>query len=172
MARALKHLAWFALAAGLTGCSGNLQVYGEDRTPIAGMPFRTAEVWVKQGTHDRASRGGKCEPVKFQEVLSLRTGPQYYVTATSSSFAKTAFHLKYNDAGGLVEVGLDSQPAGAENIKATADLVKTLAPLAGLAAAERVAKAPGGEPLGACDAGEADVTYQRLREYLRKHPAP
>jgi hypothetical protein len=148
----------------LAGCAGKLHVYDSTRSEIAGMPFRTAEVYVKLGTHNQATKGGQCDPVEFRETLSLPTGPQYYVTATTAQLAKTAFHIKYNEAGGVAEVGLDSEPAGAENIKATTDLIKTLAPLAGLAALIE-----GGPvtPPNACDAGEVSVVYCPLDQYMK-----
>lgn len=171
MLRFRRFVLCVALGVPLGGCAGQLTVYDAAQKEVAGIPFRAAEVYVKQGSRNRAASGGSCAPATFQELVSLPTGSQYYIKATTAAFAKTAFHIKYNDVGGVAEVGLDSEPAGAENIKAVSELIKTLAPLGGVALAER-AKGAGVEPSKACDAGEENVTYEKLETYLARHPAP
>ena len=159
--------ATFALSASLflAACAGSLKVYDAQQNEIKGMPFRAAEVYVKLGTHDKLAKGGACDPTAFVDTLSLPTGAQYYVTATSSSFAKTAFHVKYTDAGTVSEVGLDSEPAAAESIKATNELLKTVIPVLGLGVAAAAA-VPGAAARPACDAGEANVKLVKLDDYV------
>lgn len=160
-----------AFCLSLSGCAGQLTVYDAAQKEVAGIPFRTAEVYVKHGTRNKSSKGEPCDAtVTFQEIVSLPTGSQFYVKATSAPFAKTAFHIKYTDVGSVSEIGLDSEPAGAENIKAVAELIKTLAPLGGLAGA-RTAESLVAKRLVACDAGEENVTYEKLDSYLKNHPA-
>jgi hypothetical protein len=156
---------WLALGAGVAGCSGKLIVFDAGGKEVAGMPFRTAEVYVKQGTRTTFN-GAQCEKAKFHDIVALPTGSRFYVSATSSAFAKTAFKIKYNDAGGVSEVGLDSEPAGAENIKAVAELIKTVVPLAGIGAARSAAA--GIDPGKSCDVGETNVTYEPLENYLKR----
>jgi len=162
-----------ALAVLTAGCAGQLNVYDANGAEVKGMPFRTAEAFVKQGTYTKSTTvGDDCTKAPFQQLVSLATGPQYFVKATTAQFAKTAFHIKYNDAGGVAEVGLDSEPAAAETIKATTEAVKAAASLIGIgavAAVAAVARAPG-KP--ACDTGESDVSYQSFEAYRLKHPAP
>jgi hypothetical protein len=159
-----------ALALLTAGCAGQLNVYDANGAEVKGMPFRTAEIFVKQGTYAKSTTvGDACTPAPFQQIVSVATGPQYFVKATTAQFAKTAFHIKYNDAGGVAEVGLESEPAAAETIKATTEAVKAAASLIGIGTVAAVARAPG-KP--ACDTGETDVSYQSFEAYRLKHPGP
>jgi hypothetical protein len=122
-------------------------------------------VYVKQGLHTKLTKGGDCTPVAFVDIVSLPTGAQYYVMAKSSSFAKTAFHIKYTDVGTVSELGLDSEPAAADSIKAANEILKTVLPAVGVGAV--VSKTTEPRPgLPACDAGEEAVTFQKLDAYI------
>jgi hypothetical protein len=156
----------------VAGCAGALKVYDSQMHSIAGMPFRAAEVYVKQGLHGRLAKGGPCSSTAFVDIISIPTGAQYYVTATSSSFAKTAFHIKYTDSGTVAEVGLDSEPAAAESLKAANDLLKTVLPAIGVGAAVASTTAATETTLPACDAGEEAVTFEKLDEYIKRQQAP
>jgi hypothetical protein len=160
------------LCVALAGCSGTLKVFDENQKEIAGMPFKTAEVFVRQGTYTKLAKGGDCTLSPFIDTVSLPTGAQYFVMATSSSFAKTAFHIKYNDAGAVAEVGLDSEPAGAENIKAASELIKTVAPILGIGAVVAAAAPAVRAGPNACDVGEANVSFTKLEEYVKVHKRP
>ena len=154
-----------ALLIGLAGCSGTLKVFDAQQQEIKGVPFRATEVYVKKGMHTLLASGGDCTPADFVEIVSLPTGAQFYITAKSSSFAKTAFHVKFTDEGALSEVGLDSEPAAAESIKATTDLLKTIVAAAG-GGAVRSAAAPRAQ-LPACDAAPKQVRYIRFDEFIK-----
>jgi|OpeIllAssembly_1097287.scaffolds.fasta_scaffold88512_1 hypothetical protein len=161
-----------ALAATLlvAGCAGKLVVYDDAKTKASGIPFRVAEVYVKWGWRDRQAKatGSSCTAVQFQEILSLPTGALYFVAAEPSSFAKTSFSIEYNDAGGVKKIALDSDPTpGVEAAKAAGQLITALAPLAGFAAAASTGQRPAaGLVADSCDAGEANVVYCRLNDYL------
>lgn len=153
------------MAAFCTGCAGSLQVFDAKSQEVAGVPFNVPEVYVKEGFHDKASKGGACIEAKFVEEVSLPTGSLYYVKAKTAALAKTAFHIKYGDNGAVSEIGLDSEPAGGDVI----DAIKGLAVAAGLGG-DGAAAAAGGGPASppACDSGQKGVTYTRFSEYPKK----
>lgn len=151
-----------ALAA---GCASKLSVYKEGATePAKGMPFNVPEVYVKSGWHNRTAKADDagCEDAQFFETVLLPTGELYYLNVDAMPFTKTGFVVKYGASGNLAEVTLNTEPSGADEIKAVADLVKTIAPLVGASAARApdVARAR-----KACDAGERDVKFCTLREF-------
>lgn len=158
--------AYLAISVLATGCAGELLVYDEDQQSVKGVPFRAAEVYVKKGIYSKHSKGGSCTSTPFVDTISLPTGSKYFVSAKSAQFNKTAFHIKFTDIGAVAEIGLDSEPAAAETLKASNDLIKTLFP--SLAASS--AGAAGGEAAlieKACDAGETEVKFVKFDEYIR-----
>jgi len=157
----------------LSGCAGQLQVFDANQSEIKGVPFRTAELYVKKGFYTKHSKGGDCAKTPFVDTAALPTGARYFATAKSAQFAKTSFHMKFADSGVLSEIGLDSEPAAAETLKATSDLIKTVFPSLGAAAAVGggAAPAPAGgaapPPLKACDVGEEEVNFTKFEDYLK-----
>jgi len=154
----------------VAGCASKLSVSREkagekpgETEPVAGLPFNVPEVYVKSGTRTASSKADdkECTPVEFHETVLLPTGARHYLNVEAMPFTKTGFVVRYNASGNLSEVTLNTEPAGAEEIKAVADLVKTIAPIAGFAPAtkaeSRFAKA--------CDAGEKDVRYCTLAAF-------
>lgn len=151
----------------LAGCAGQLQVFDKQQVEIKGVPFRSAEVFVKSGYFTQHSKGGACAKTPFSDTVSLPTGAQYFATAKSAQFAKTGFHMKFSDNGSLAEIGLDSEPAAADTLKATTDLVKTVIPSLGAAAA---AGGGGGaiQPvLKACDVGEESIKFTKFDDFIK-----
>ena len=157
----LRWLPYICFTLLLSGCSGQLKVFDSDQKEVAGLPFRAVEVYRKEGIRTAHNKGGNCTPIQFSHLVSLPTGAQYFVNASSAELAKTEFTIKYTEAGTLSEVTLNSEPAAAEPIKAVNELAKTLLPVAGLAAASPVVAAAGA-PAPACDTGENNVTYTKL----------
>jgi hypothetical protein len=162
----LAALATVALALAITtGCASKLAVYRDGATePTKGLPFNIPEVYVKSGWHNRMAKADDagCEDAQFVETLLLPTGELHYINVDAMPFTKTGFVVKYNASGNLAEVTLNTEPSGADEIKAVADLVKTLAPLAGLSTARAADVARGRK---ACDAGERDVKFCTLKEF-------
>lgn len=169
--RTIAALSVACLAATLAGgCASKLSVQREkadgrpgETEPIAGMPFNVPEVYVKSGVHVASSKADdqECTPVAFVETVLLPTGARHYLNVDAMPFTKTGFLVKYNASGNLSEVSLNTEPAGAEEIKAVSDLIKTIAPIAGL---DRTTKAAA-KFAKACDAGEEKVTYCALRAF-------
>jgi hypothetical protein len=150
----------------LTGCAGQLVVYDDKQAEIKGVPFRATEVYVKQGLYGKYSKGGNCAKTPFNETVSIPTGAQYFVTTKTAQFAKTAFHIKFSESGAVSEIGLNSEPAAADALKATAELVKLALPAVGGVSASQVASAVATIER-ACDVGEEGVTFKRLSDYLK-----
>ncbi len=167
-----------AMVAITTGCAGKLVVYDQNQNQVAGVPFRTAEVFVKEGTYTKHSKGGDCDPSPFVDTAALPVGDRFFVKAETAQFAKTAFHIRFAESGAVAEIGLDSEPSGAEVIKATTDLAKlvllkppaaaapaTTTTTADAAGSSRLAPKP---PAQACDTGEGSVKFTRLTDYLAR----
>jgi hypothetical protein len=170
---------WFVIVAlatlVLTGCASSLKIFDSAQTPVVGVPFRAAEVYVKQGVKTKASKGGTCDPTPFIDTATLPTGTQFFANVDPAQLAKTGFTMKFADNGALTEISLNTEPSGAEMLKATNELLKTALPVLGLAAAGGAAGAAGGGGGGgaapvsapACDAGEANVQWIRFDEYMK-----
>ncbi|MEP7068682.1 MAG: hypothetical protein ABI789_05550 [Usitatibacter sp.] len=158
-------------AVTLSGCAGSLHVYDQNKTEIIGVPFRAAEVYVRTGFHGKLAKGGAtCVKTPFVDVVSLPTGAQYYVAAKTAMLAKTSFHIKYNEAGGVSEIGLDSEPS-ADTIKGAGEFLKAALPLLGVvaaAAADASSAAADAKTGPACDAGEEGVKFVKLDEYMKR----
>jgi len=161
-----KSLMATAMVAELAGCAGHLKVYDENQIEIKGVPFRSAEVFIKSGEYSKHSQGGFCAPSPFSETVPLPTGKLYFVTAESAQFAKTGFHIKFSDNGSVAEIGLDSEPAAADTLNAANDIIKSLAPTVGIAATAGVA-ALTAPPQKACDTGESNIKFTKFDDYIR-----
>jgi hypothetical protein len=161
-ARVLLAVATAASASLLSACGGRLLVYDSQSNPVIGVPVRMAETYVKHGTHYLLAKGGDCEPADFFEIASIPTGERFYVAADPGYFLKTGFHVKFSENGALSEVGLDTEPAAADTLKAIGELYKALTPAP--AASATASMAPGTKKLAACDAGERNVTFTRFDE--------
>lgn len=156
-----------ALALALMGgCASQLSVY-KDRdgvaVPAKGLPFNVPEVYVKLGSRTRMTKATdvKCEDTPFVETVLLPTGDRYFLNVDAMPFTKTGFVAKFGASGALTEVTLNTEPAGADEIKAVNELIKTLAP----PAAATTRAIDGGRVGVACDAGEANVRFCTLGEF-------
>jgi hypothetical protein len=76
------------------------------------------------------------------------SGQVIYLNVKPAQFAKTSLDVKLASNGSLQEVTLNTEPSAGDIIKNTADAIKTIAPLVGLAAAPVV----GAATLPPCDA--------------------
>lgn len=157
----------FAVACILNGCAGNLLVYDGEQKLVSGVPFRTTEAYVKIGKHTKHSKGGDCQEANFVENATIATGPLYFASVKTAQFAKTGFHIKYAENGSVSEIGLDTEPAAAESLKATGELLKTILPFAGGVAATAAPAMVAEAPSKACDSGEDSVRFVRLDEYIK-----
>ncbi len=156
----------FLAAAILAGCASRLSVYKEGAAaPGPGLPFSMPEAYVKIGWHDRSAKAddAPCEDTQFVETVLLPTGERHYLNVEAMPFTKTGFVVKFNASGNLSEVTLNTEPSGADEIKAVAELVKTIAPIAAGGAATRSPETARGRK--ACDAGARDVRFCRLDEF-------
>jgi len=149
--------------ASLCGCASSLHIYDAGNRQAPGVPFRTHETYVKTGTHDKASDGGNCEPAQFVTSATLATGALYYAKVVPAQFAKTEFHVKYGDSGAISEISLGTEPS-AEALTAAREFVQTVIPLGPAAGASPAAARA---PAKACDAGERDVKFIRLDDFIQ-----
>lgn len=165
----LKIISAIFLSFLLGGCAGQLQIFDSDGKSSPGVPFHTAEVYVKKGQHNKHSeKGDNCEPADFVTTVSIATGPLYYAQVKTAQLAKTAFHIKYGDNGAVSEIGLDSEPSGAETLRATGELLGTILPFAGLSAvASKNLQSMENVSRPACDAGEVAVKFIPLSQYSK-----
>ncbi|MBE7521788.1 MAG: hypothetical protein HS109_05315 [Burkholderiales bacterium] len=150
----------------LGGCASRLSVYREGSVePEKGLPFSVPEVYVKTGWHDRSAKADDagCDDAQFFETVLLPTGDRHYLNVEAMPFTKTGFVVKFNASGNLSEVTLNTEPSGADEIKAVAELIKTVAPIAAGGAATRSPE--GVRARKACDAGERDVRFCKLDEF-------
>lgn len=146
----------------VTGCASSLHVYDSYAKPMKGVPFRLSEAYVKTGIHNKSSAGGVCDPTPFVSNATLATGPLYYAEVVPAQLAKTQFNMKYGETGALSEISLGTEPAS-ETISAATDLLKTI----GVGATPAAAAAAAPSPAKACDAGEQNVRFVRLDEYMQ-----
>ncbi len=152
----------FAIVVGaitLSGCASSLEIKDQTKTLVPGVPFRTAQIYVKSGVYGKHTKGLICDPSPFVEEVSLPTGALYYANVRPAQFAKTGFVLKVNEKGGLAEITLNTEPSAVEAAKNVADLVGAVLPVLGVAAA-----AIAGGTNVACDTGPnpSSITYKPL----------
>jgi len=93
----------------------------------------------------------------------LATGALYYAKVVPAQFAKTEFHVKYGDSGAISEISLGTEPS-AEALTAAKEFVQTVIPLGPAAGASPAAARA---PAKACDAGERDVKFIRLDDFIQ-----
>ncbi|MFM0522673.1 hypothetical protein PQR08_35170 [Caballeronia jiangsuensis] len=156
------------VAATLISCSGDLSTAldPEGRKPVHGILIKTSQVWVEEGTYTKLSKGGPCDTsTPFFRLVSLPTGPTYYVRPNTAALNKTSFSVKLNDDGTLQELSFNSEPAAADALKATSDLLKAALPALGIAGA---ASPPAGV-LPACDTGEKAAVLTPFEKWIQAH---
>jgi hypothetical protein len=143
----------------LSGCASSLEIKDQSKTLVPGVPFRTAQVYIKSGLYEKHTKGLACDPSSFVEEVSLPTGALYYANVKPAQFAKTGFALKVNDKGGLSEITLNTEPSAVEAAKNVADLVGAVLPVLGVAPAG----VAGGTNV-ACDTGPrpSSIAYKPL----------
>lgn len=154
-------------AASLAGCASNLEVFADRQgvaTRVAGIPFHTPELYVREGVYKQSAKGGNCDPTPFIETEALALGPLYYANVDPAQFAKTGFVMKFNDKGTVSEVTLNTEPSSMEALKSASELVKAVTPLIGVSAAPPLAG-----NLPACDAGPTQVKYTRFSDWQASH---
>ena len=144
------------------GCASHLQVFDSERHPLPGVPVPTSVLYTKSGTYQRLVKGGECEPTQFSEQVSEPNGPPIYVNVSPAQLAKTGFDVKLQSNGSLQEVSLNTEPVASDIIKSTAEAIKTVAPLLGLAAASVPPQALVKPP---CDSAP-DPTTLSFRKFL------
>lgn len=161
----MKRILMIGATITISGCASNLHVWSADQLPVKGVPFRSAEVYVKQAVHDKLAKGGACTRVAFSQTVSLPTGALHFANVRPGALAKNGFTMKFGENGALTEIGVNSEPAAAESIKAVGEFLGTTLPLLGVAAgAPPVAVAAADAP--ACDVGEVEVRFTRLADYI------
>ena len=154
-------------AASLSGCASKLEVFADSQgtaVPVAGVPFHSPELYVREGTFTQLKKGGDCAPSPFVETEALPLGPLYYANVNPAQFAKTGFAMKFNDNGAVSEVTLNTEPSSMEALKSASEFVKTVAPLVGVGAAPLTGTLP------ACDTGVKSVKYTRFADWQAIHP--
>lgn len=159
-------------AVGLCSCASSLKVWQGDTT-VSGIPFRSSEAYVKTGVHNRHSEQGEnCTPTEFTTTISLGTGELYYVNLKPAQLAKSGFSVKLTDSGTLAEVGMNTEPAASETVKATGETLASLLPFAGIIPkaapgpeSAAALPAPRAASPPACDAGEVRVKFIPLAEW-------
>jgi hypothetical protein len=160
------------LAATVGGCASNVIVYGPDgTTKLSGIPVRSTEVFVKKGKHNKLAAGGACDTVEFAEVLTLPTGPRYYLAVDAAQLTKTGFSVKLNEAGVLTQLDLNTEPAAADTLRAVGDLYKALVPVK----TQTTQSTRDQEPASTnppCDAGETDVSITKFEEFYKPSTFP
>lgn len=160
----LIRLAVVAAAALVAGCASDLKVYGDEAgtRAISGVPIHTPELYVKTGTYTKLAKGGECERTDFAETELLPLGPTYYVNVEAAQFAKTEFAVKYGDSGNVAEISMNTEPS-TDALKNVAELIGTIAPLAGLGVS--AAAALGGNPPCNTAPDVGTVRYHRFSEW-------
>jgi hypothetical protein len=149
----------------ITACTGKLNVLDNQGAALRGIPVATYELWVEQGTYSKLAKGGSCDSgTPFQKVVSLATGPTYYVQVEGSMFAKTTFDLKLNADGALAELSFNTESNLPDTLTGVSNILKTL-PELGIAGAG--APAPGPQP--ACDTGEIVKKITKFDEWRQAH---
>ena len=159
-----------AILAGLlcplcVGCASSLRVWDGNRE-ISGVPFNVAAVFVKEFDRNRHSeRGASCTPAHVAVTVSLPLGPRHYANVRPATFAKTGFSMEFGESGLLSGITLNTEPAGADTLRAATEAVTAVAPLVGLA---DVAPTEDAVPsLPACDMGESNVRFTEFGEWQR-----
>lgn len=169
MGEIMRKLSLILCAAALSGCASTLEIYDDKAATVKGVPFRTPEVYIKTGMHDRHSEGGECVKTAFVEPVALPLGRQYYAQVKPAELAKTGFSMKFTEKGLLSEISLNTEP-NADAISAIADALTSLLPFAGIV--PKTTDGQGTRVTGkACDAGEVDVKFVPFDEWPKRSEA-
>jgi hypothetical protein len=148
-----------------TACTGRLNVSDNQGTALRGIPVARYELWVEEGTYSKLGKGGPCDSgTPFQKVVSLATGPVYYIQIEGSMFAKTTFNLKLNADGALAELSFNTESNLPDTLNGVSNVLKALP---NLGAAGAGAPLPG--PLPACDTGEIVKKITKFDEWKQAH---
>lgn len=182
-----------ALLLLLGACNGDLRIIscGEDKRACApgeqgkdlpGLPVRLPEPFIALGylMQHTGKDVAACKPVATVQSLSLPSRQIVYLRPETAIFAKTAFTAEFSAEGALTRISFNSEPAGADNIKAVTELAKTAAGLVGLGAGAKIAAA--GDDKGKkvvaelpCNSGAVVMLYAPLQDVLDgkvTHPPP
>jgi hypothetical protein len=146
----MKNKAILLLAISLSGCASELKVYDDRGVALPGFPVRQPVIFVESGIYLKLAKGGACDPAPYQSYVSQPVGAKIYVNVKPAQFAKTAFDLKLTSSGGAQEVSLNTEPSSGDILTSAANAVKTIAPIAGLAA-PLVQPGAAGAALPPCD---------------------
>lgn len=139
-----------ALVFGTCGCASNLVVYDSAGRSLPGYPVATPVTYIETGEFTALAKGGKCQRVAYSREVTLPVGAPVFVNVKPAQFAKTGLVIKFQANGTAQEVSLNTEPSGGDVIKAATEVIKTVAPIVGLAAPGQAAGADGNEP--PCDA--------------------
>ena len=184
-----------ALLLLLGACNGDLRIIscGEDKQVCApgeqgkalpGLPVRLPEPFIALGylMQHTSKEVAACKLVATVQSLSLPSRQLVYLQPQTAIFAKTAFSAEFSPEGALTKISFNSEPAGADNIKAVTELAKTAAGLVGLGAGAKLAVAPGEENKEKkvvaelpCNSGAVVMLYAPLQDVLDRkvtHPPP
>lgn len=154
----------------ITGCASDLKVWDKNKAAAKGVPFRTAELYVRSGIYTKHSKLKDCVPAPFVKTTALPTGALYYVNVDTAQMAKTSFTVKLHDNGTLSEVTMNSEPSSA-GIDSITNALTELLPFAGVLPevqpdeAEVAVKAIDVPDGPACNTGEKGVKFTRFSEW-------
>jgi len=152
------------LALGAGGCASSLRISDARGGAVAGVPFNTPVTYIKEFDRNRHSvHGDACTPTHVVQTVSLPLGERYYANVDPAQFAKTGFSITFADNGVMTGVTLNSEPAGADNIRAVTEAITAIAPLVGVRLSDQETRIQG-DSRPACDAGEDNVRYRRFSE--------
>jgi hypothetical protein len=141
------------------GCASSLRITNAGGA-VPGVPFNASVMYIKEFDRNRHSEQGEaCTLTHVSVPVALPLGERFYANVDPAQFAKTGFSITFAENGVMTGITLNSEPAGADNVRAVTEAITALAPLAGVAALA-VASDAGGDTRPACDAGEANVRYR------------
>ncbi|MGE0154464.1 MAG: hypothetical protein AB7R90_17745 [Reyranellaceae bacterium] len=160
----------------LAACNGDLKVLScadaackpGTVSELPGLPVRLPEPHIALGYLMQHTNKdvAVCAPVPTMQSLSLPSRNVVYIRPETAIFAKTSFSAEFSADGALTKISFNSEPAGAENVKAVTELAKTVAGLVGLGAAGVKSVAPELEPKVPCNAGPVVLKYAPLQDVL------
>lgn len=150
------------LLAACGGCASSLHI-SNGTGEVPGVPFNASVTYIKEFDRNRHSEhGDACTPTHVVQTVALPLGERFYANVDPAQFAKTGFSITFAENGVMTGITLNSEPAGADNIRAVTEAITALAPLAGVASVTESQSVASGRSLPACDAGEANVVYRRF----------
>lgn len=144
------------------GCASSLHISNADGGAVAGVPFNAPVIYRKEFDRNRHSElGAACTPTHVVQTVALPLGERFYANVDPAQFAKTGFSMTFADNGVMTGVTLNTEPTGADNIRAVTEAITAIAPLAGVRTVAQTESRTSNSPLPACDAGEDNVRYRR-----------